>query len=58
MYAVHGTGGLTMANYIGKYGYIDAEYAIDYANNSILKSIDANDIARMPRADVRQNVHG
>ena len=38
--------------------YIDADKLIEYANNTKDKTIDANDIARFPSADVRENVRG
>ena len=38
--------------------YIDADKLIEYANNTKDKTIDANDIARFPAADVRENVRG
>lgn len=37
--------------------YIDADELIKFANNHI-GGIDANDIARFPRADVREVKHG
>lgn len=37
--------------------YISRQQIIDYANNSRV-GIDANDIARFPAADVRENVKG
>lgn len=39
-------------------GYIDTDKLIKFANNSKDKTIDANDIARFPNADVRENVMG
>lgn len=39
-------------------GYIDTDKLIKFANNSKDKTIDANDIARFPTADVRENVRG
>lgn len=36
--------------------YIDADMLIKFANNSKDKTIDANDIARFPTADVRKNI--
>lgn len=38
--------------------YIDADKLIELANNTKDKTIDANDIARFPTADVRENVRG
>ena len=38
--------------------YIDADKLIELANNTKDKTIDANDIARFPTADVRENVKG
>ena len=38
--------------------YIDADKLIEFANNTKDKTIDANDIARFPVADVRENVKG
>ena len=38
--------------------YIDADKLIKFANNTKDKTIDANDIARFPTADVRENVRG
>ena len=38
--------------------YIDADKLIELANNTKDKTIDANDIARFPAADVRENVRG
>lgn len=38
--------------------YIDADKLIEFANNTKDKTIDANDIARFPIADVRENVKG
>ena len=38
--------------------YIDADKLIEFANNTKDKTIDANDIARFPAADVRENVRG
>ena len=38
--------------------YIDADKLMNFANNSKDKTIDANDIARFPSADVRENVRG
>ena len=38
--------------------YIDADKLIELANNTKDKTIDANDIARFPAADVRENVMG
>ena len=38
--------------------YIDADKLIELANNTKDKTIDANDIARFPIADVRENVRG
>lgn len=35
-----------------KYGYVDVDKLIEYANNSRV-GIDANDIARFPKADVK-----
>ena len=39
-------------------GYISVDKLIDFANNHINKTIDANDIARFPRADVVEQRHG
>ena len=38
--------------------YIDSDKLIEFANNTKDKTIDANDIARFPAADVRENVRG
>ena len=38
-------------------GYVSVDKLIDFANNHINKSIDANDIARFPRADVEEVIH-
>lgn len=38
--------------------YIDVDKLIEFANNTKDKTIDANDIARFPTADVRENVTG
>lgn len=38
--------------------YIKREDAINLVNNSILLCIEANDIERIPAADVRENVRG
>lgn len=38
--------------------YIDTDKLIEYTNNTKDKTIDANDIARFPTADVRENVRG
>ena len=38
--------------------YIDADKLMNFANNMKDKTIDANDIARFPTADVRENVVG
>ena len=35
--------------------YIDADKLIEFANNTKDKTIDANDIARFPTADVRDD---
>ena len=37
--------------------YIEVDALITYANNQKDKTIDANDIARFPWADVRENIH-
>ena len=39
-------------------GYIDSNKLIDFCNNHISKTIDANDIARFPTADVAEVKHG
>lgn len=39
-------------------GFPDADKLIEFANNTKDKTIDANDIARFPSADVRENVRG
>ena len=39
-------------------GYISVDKLIEFANNHINKTIDANDIARFPRADVEEVRHG
>ena len=36
--------------------YIEVNALMNYANNQKDKTIDANDVARFPRADVRENV--
>lgn len=38
--------------------YVDTDKLIEFANNTKDKTIDANDIARFPAADVRENVRG
>ena len=38
--------------------YVDTDKLIKFANNSKDKTIDANDIARFPTADVRENIKG
>ena len=38
--------------------YIDAEKLMDFAENHKNKSVDCNDIARFPSADVAPVVHG
>lgn len=38
--------------------YIDVDKMIEFANNTKDKTIDANDIARFPAADVRESVRG
>lgn len=38
--------------------YIDVDKLIEFANNTILMSIDANDIARFPTEDVAPIKHG
>jgi hypothetical protein len=38
--------------------YIDADALVDFANNHKDKTIDSNDIARFPTADVKKVVHG
>lgn len=38
--------------------YVEVYPLMEFANNMKDKSIDANDIARFPLADVRENVHG
>ena len=38
--------------------YIDSNKLIDFCNNHISKTIDANDIARFPTADVVEVKHG
>lgn len=37
--------------------YVNVYKLMEFANNMKDKSIDANDIARFPWADVRENVH-
>lgn len=37
--------------------YVNAYKLMEFANNMKDKTIDANDIARFPWADVRENVH-
>lgn len=39
-------------------GYISVDKLIDFANNHINKTIDANDIVRFPRADVKERKYG
>ena len=43
---------------MSKKKYIDAYALMDLANNHIDKTIDANDIARFPVADVEEVKHG
>ena len=38
--------------------YVEVYPLMEFANNMKDKTIDANDIARFPWADVRENVHG
>ena len=38
--------------------YIDSNKLIDFCNNHISKTIDANDIARFPCVDVAEVKHG
>ena len=43
---------------LAKARYVEVYKLMEFANNMKDKSIDANDIARFPWADVRENVHG
>jgi len=42
---------------LAKARYVEVYKLMEFANNMKDKTIDANDIARFPWADVRENIH-